>query len=51
MGTDVAILDAEMSAIMGKLKLRPEHLLTADDTQNVFGAFVLPSIKDMQEID
>lgn len=38
-GIDMAIMDAELSARMGKLALHPRDLLTEDETDDLFGRF------------
>lgn len=38
-GIDMVVLDAEVSARFGRLALRPEHMITSDDTDELFGQF------------
>ena len=42
-GVEVVVLDALLSAAIGKLDLSPEDALTADDTEGIFGTFGIPS--------
>lgn len=38
-GCEVVVVDAELSALLPKLTLSPIDLLTADETEHVFGEF------------
>lgn len=41
-GVDCVVVEAEMSALMGKCKLRPEHMLHSTKTDHIYGNFVIP---------
>ena len=41
-GIDVVIVDSLLSVAMGKFNLKPTHLLTSDDTDDIFGEFLVP---------
>eukprot|EP01041_Mallomonas_annulata_P006081 gene6081-12271_t len=41
-GVEVVVIDAVLSAAMGKVNLKPEDALTSDDTDELFGAFMIP---------
>jgi hypothetical protein len=41
-GVDAVVVDAELSACLGDLDLRPEQLLPSAATDDVFGVFQLP---------
>ena len=41
-GVDAVVVDAELSACLGELDLRPEQLLPSAATDDVFGVFQLP---------
>ena len=38
-GIDVAVVDAELSASIGKLALKPSDLISSDETDELFGQF------------
>lgn len=42
-GIDCVMVDAERSAMLGKLRLRPADMLTSTQTDDVFSRFCLPS--------
>ena len=41
-GIDLVIVDAVLSATLGKLRLSQQDMLTADDTEDIFGTFMVP---------
>eukprot|EP01034_Spumella_vulgaris_P021354 gene21354-27384_t len=41
-GIDAVLMDAELSALNGKMTLTPKDLLSHEDTAEVFGQFVIP---------
>lgn len=43
-GVDVVVVDADCSAAMGPLGLLPADLLTSDDTDSLFGYFMIPAM-------
>lgn len=46
-GIDVVVMDAESSCLAGRLQLRPEDMLSSNDTDDVWGVFMVP---DMNEV-
>ena len=42
-GIDAVLMDAELSAMMGKFSLRPEDMLASSSTDNVWGNFMMPN--------
>jgi hypothetical protein len=38
-GIDVTVIDAELSASIGKLALKPSDLISSDETDELFGTF------------
>ncbi len=45
-GIDAVIMDAELSAMMGKFSLRPEEMLSSSSTDSVWGNFMMPTDED-----
>lgn len=41
-GVDIVIVDADASAMMGKLSISPSDILASDSTDRIFGSFFLP---------
>lgn len=50
-GIDVMIIDSELSAGIGPLRLVPSDLVTDTDTENVFGNFIIPDLSDIDAED
>lgn len=41
-GVEVMMIDSELSAMIGKLKIKPKDLVTLDETEELFTQFVVP---------
>jgi hypothetical protein len=48
-GVDAVVLDSDLSAAMGKFKLKPRDMLASRDTDDVFGAFYV-SPEEIEEV-
>ena len=42
-GIDCIIADAELAQLLGQPDVRPDQLLSSDDTDDIFGTFMLPA--------
>lgn len=41
-GVDCVVVEAEMSALMGKCTLKPEHMMHSTKTDHIYGKFMIP---------
>lgn len=48
-GVEVVLVDAELSATLGPLKLSPDQLLSSHETEDVFLYFSMPDMDSISE--
>ena len=48
-GVEVVLVDAELSATLGPLKLSPDRLLSSHETEDVFLYFSMPDMDSISE--
>lgn len=48
-GVEVVLVDAELSATLGPLNLRPDQLLSPHDSEDVFLNFSMPDMNNISE--